>query len=80
MAQSIQITSNTRVSVNPPCASNSGLAVEDSKLVEPERLFEAASHGNTGFSGTNDNYRVIGVTIGVIAIILVDRRTKHTEK
>jgi hypothetical protein len=77
--QNIHVASNTRVSINPPCASNPGLAVEDSKLIEPEYFFHAASHGNARLPCTNNDHRVIRVAIGVIAIILVDCRTEHIE-
>jgi hypothetical protein len=68
----LQITSYTWISINPPCASNAGLSVEDPKLIETKDLFQATSRGNARLASTNDQNRVVCIAIGIVAIFLSD--------
>lgn len=62
------LPSNTRISVDPPCASNASLSLEYAKLVETELLLQLTSHGNAGSSSTDNDDRIVGVRIVLIAV------------
>lgn len=69
----LHIASHTWISINPPRASNSGLLVEDPELVETEVLFQPTSHRNAGLASADDQDGEVGITIGIIAVLLFDR-------
>lgn len=64
----LHLPSNTRISVDPPRPPDACLSFEYAELVKAELLPQLARHGNAGSSGTDNDNRVVGVGIVLIAI------------
>lgn len=68
----LHVTSYAWISIDPPCSSDARLSVEDAKLIKTEDLFQPASHSNARLTSPNNQDRVIGIAVGIIAIFLSD--------
>jgi hypothetical protein len=76
MDADIHIDGNTRISVNPPSTSDASLSIKNTELITAKNLLESAAHSDARLTGSYDNYRVIGIAIGIVAISFLDRRPK----
>lgn len=68
----LHIASYTRISIDPPCASDTRLFVEDTKLIKAEHFFQPAAHGNAGLSSPDDEDGVVGIAVRIMAVLLLD--------
>jgi hypothetical protein len=52
------------------------LSIKDTELITAKNLLKSAAHSDARLTGSYDNYRVIGIAIGIVAISFLDRRPK----
>ena len=74
------VTSNSRVPVDPPRPADTRLPIDDPELVETEDIFHTTSHSNARRSSANDDSWIIGIGVGIVAIVLSNCLAVHLER
>ena len=69
----IHITSNARISVDPPRSSQTRLSVKHAELIKAQFLLQATCQRNARFSSTHDDDGVVGIGIFIISIDKINR-------
>lgn len=69
---SAHITSNSRIPINPPRPSNTGLSIEKPELIKTQDLFQPTSHGDARLASTDYNDGDVRVGIFAICVTFVD--------
>ena len=64
----VHITSNSRISVDPPRPSHTRLSFEHAELIKAEFLLQTTSQGNAGFPSADDDDGVVSVGILIISV------------
>ena len=64
----VHVTSDSRISVDPPCPSDTSLSVKHTELIKAQFLLQATSQRNARFSGAHDDDRIVSVGIFVVSI------------
>ena len=68
LAGDVHITSNSRIPVDPPGASDASLPVEQAELIEAEFLLQATCHGNARFASAEDDDGIVSIGIFIISV------------
>ena len=68
----LHITSNTRISIDPPSSSNARLSVDYTELIEAKDLPKPTSHSNAALSSTYYEDWDVSVAVCIIAIFFSD--------
>ncbi len=74
---SLHVTSDSRISVDPPGTSDARITIKDPKLIELELRLQLAAHGDTRLSRSHDDDRIVDMARRSVPIVLADRLGSH---